>query len=285
MSMATRVNDPDLRQQMAHEDLESTAQGLYIIGADGRCYGWMNSHESTEVKAFLEHGLDLFAKYPPNKIQIQPAVLAQRFSSAPYPSTLVVRVFSRIRPVPANSDDTNNSVGRDHLWILAEEAKQIAAHTGQAQFSLPSSLVARLVRYHLIDNVRGEPDAWNPDEVKRALFTARMVADSGAVKTYEFHGDFAQRTSDNGRGIEGAIDGRFEISKSENRASHFRAFAKAIAWGSGRYTQGAPAGRFGMVFALIDVNDTISKVVPPEFMGEYGSWDEYLKPETAGADN
>jgi hypothetical protein len=133
-----------------------------------------------------------------------------------------------------------------------------------------------MVRFHLVDNVRGEPDMWHGREVKRAQFTARFVGGSAAIKSYEMHGDFAQQTSDGKRGLEGSIDGRFEVVTEKAKISRFRAVAQMQAWGASRFTPSPPAGRFPMAIAMIEANDSVSHVVPPQAMDEGA--DYYLNP-------
>jgi hypothetical protein len=280
MGIVAKANDPELREQLKqHGDEGNTAQGLYIVGADGKFYGWINDHHIDGVRKFLDQGLTAFGSSPPSRVQIPEAALNENFSKVPDPTTSVVRVFSRISPVPRGSDESNKSIGRDHFWILTNEVQQISAplHDDGQPFALPSPLVARMVRYHLIDNVRGEPDMWRDKEIKRVLFTARFVGGSTSAKDYELHGDFAQQTSDGKRGLEGSIDGRFQVATQSAMISRFRAFARMQAWGQSRFTPSPPPGRFPLVIVMIEANDSVSSVVPPQAMSEWS--DYYLNPE------
>jgi hypothetical protein len=49
------------------------------------------------------------------------------------------------------------------------------------------------------------------------------------------------------------------------------------AWGASRFTPSPPAGRFPLVIAMIEANDGISRVVPPQAMDEGA--DYYLNPQ------
>lgn len=277
MDVVRRTKDTELREQLKPQgDDGNTAQGLYICGPDGKSYGWFNSHYVEGVREFLDKGLAEFRRNPPAPVQI--SARGEAPWMAPDSSTSVVRIFTRIRPVPQGSDDLNNGVGRDHFWILSDEVKEIASdvHDDGRQFQLPTNLVSRLVRFHLLDNVRGEPDLWQPAEVKQATFNARLMGRNGSTKCYEFNGVYAQRTSDNRRGIQGTIEGRIDIADGGSKILHFRAYSQPVTWGESRFTPGAPPGRFNLAIAMVETNDRISKIVPPEFMGE-GS--DYLKPE------
>jgi hypothetical protein len=281
MNVVSHTNDHDLREQLKqHGDEGNTAQGLYIVGADGKLYGWINNHHVDVVHKFLEKGLVSFRTDPSASVQITESQINEKFSNAPAPTTSVVRIFSRIRPVPSGSDELNNGVGRDHLWILENEVQQIgeSSHDDGRPFALPSRLVARLVRYHLIDNVRGEPDMWKGNEVKQSNFSARYLGSNSSGKTYELHGEFSQTKNDNKRGSKGTLYGRFEIAKEQTKMTNFRAYAQMTAWGESRFTPGAPIGQFPMEIAMIEANDDVSKVVPPQAMYDWP--DYYLNPES-----
>lgn len=287
MNIVARANDPNLREQLKPQgDAGNTAQGMFILGADGKFYGFWNEHpdqyndyDVLPIKRFLERGLVAFQAHPPSHIQIPQTAMTKRSSLSPDETTSVVRVFSRISPVSAGSNDLNYGVGRDHYWILANEVQQIVsnAHDNGKSFWMPSSMVARMVRYHLVDNVRGEPDMWERSQIKQAKFYAQFTGSNNSSKCYVFHGDFSQTTADGRRGFKGTIDGRFEAPIGQCRLTRFRAFAQGQAWGSGRFTEGAPKGRFPLVIAMVETNDEISKAVPPEAMWDWT--DYYLNPE------
>lgn len=281
MEIVNRAGDQDLKEQLKpHGNCGNTAQGFYIVDASGTFFGWINDHEPRQVLDFLNEGLISYKQRPPDAVQIGPSAANEPFSVMPDPTTSVVRVFTRIRPVPPGADDLNNGIGRDHLWILAEEIKAIkdASHDDGKPFPLPPSLTARMVRFHLVDNVRGEPDMWEKKELKESSFTAKLLKQTATAKTYEMQGVFRQQTANNKRGVEGKIDGQFEIDPQAGKISRLRAFGQASAWGASTFTPGAPAGRFHMVIAMVDADDAITKVVPPQAM--YSDWQEgYLHPE------
>lgn len=284
MSIVSRANNPDLREQMKPQgDAGNTAQGLYIVGADGKFYGFYNghpdqynNHDVSPLKQYLEQGGGAFRAHPPSHVQIPQA---ERSALSPDRTTSVVRVFSRISPVPAGSNELNYGIGKDHYWILANEVKQIAspAHDDGRTFWLPSPMVARMARYHIIDNVRGQPDMWKGSEIKKAQLYARFVGSNQSKKCYELHGEFSQVTEDGRRGLNISIDGRFEVPMGQTRLARFRAFGSGQAWGVSRFTEGAPTGRFPLLIAMVEVDDEIAKVVPPEAMGEWADW--YVNPE------
>jgi hypothetical protein len=261
----------------------NTTQGFYIAGADGSCYGWMNDRDIPRLRAFLDRGLRQFKERPPQPVAIPDAELNAAFTRTPNPATSVVRVFSRVRPVPEGADELNRSVGRDHLWILADEVRELLASAPHPddRASLPRALVARMVRFHLIDNVRGEPDMWEADQVRQAQFTATAGVPQGDRQPFTFAGEFSQRRSDGRRGQEGTIHGELLLDTRTARVVRFRAYSEGVAWGESQFTPGAPRGRFPLVIAMIEAEDPIARTVPPQaiWMGR-----EYLRPHLSGVE-
>src|SRR5437868_5918567 len=142
----------------------NTVQGFYVAAADGTAYGWFNDRDVPEVTAFMNRALARFRAHPPPAVEI-PAADRVASISTPDPTTSIVRVFTRIRPLPEGADSLNAGVGRDHLWIYADEVREMLA-AGAGEFPLPRALAARIARFHLVDNVRGEPEMWEPDQVR-----------------------------------------------------------------------------------------------------------------------
>lgn len=243
---------------------KSTAQGTYVFAADGTAYGYNNNRSVERLTQMLDKSLKAFGDNQPADVDIPKSVLDAPWNTVPDATTTVVRIFTRVRPVPNGAPEANKIVARDHFWILQNEVSRII-ESGK----LPDTLVNRLVRFHLVDNVRGEPDMWMPREVKACEFSLQK---RGGV--YEMNGSFRMRTADNSRGFEGKLTGEFSIDKT--RIKRFRAFVEGTAWGHGTYTEGAPSGKFSIVQGMLDVNDAFSKVVPPQAIF-FGS--EYFNPK------
>jgi hypothetical protein len=268
-----------------HGDEGDTAQGLYVAGPDGTPYGWYNGWRHTpEIMQFLQSSLARFHESPPKVADVPVNISASSTRLAPAASTAVVRVFSRIRPLPTGADAINASVGRDHLWLLADEARAILEQSNPKAAELPPPLIARICRYHLIDNVRGEPDAWEANEVIARDWRATLISQTGTVSTYNFSGSFKMTASCANRGYAGKISGQFNIDRSEHKFTRFRAIASGYAWGASRFTPNPPEGKFPLVIGMLDVNDAVSHAVPPEFIGE--DWKEgYLQAELSTGSN
>jgi hypothetical protein len=262
-----------------------TAQGFYIAAADGTFYGFNNNRSVERVSGLMDEALASFRGKPPAAVEIPPAELEAAWAAEADAKTSVVRVFSRIRPLPPGSSTSNTAVGRDHLRIYEDDVRAMLAaaeKAGNAEFPMPAALALRLVRFHLIDNVRGEPDMWTAEQVKKAEFVMRR-SDGGTSRPgsdeFEIHGAFAMEYADRSRGQVGALDGRVCIDRASRRVRRFRAYSEGQAWGASTYTSGAPEGRFPIVIAMIEADDEISRLTPPQALG-CGN-DEYVHPRAA----
>lgn len=245
----------------------NTMQGWYVAGADGSLYGWYNRRTAEDVARLLDRALKKYKEKPPAKVEIPAEEKTTEAGRMPAVQT-VVRVFSRIRslPEPDGAGELNKSIGRDHLWIFASDVQAIlsAAEKAVGPFPLPAAFVHRLARFHLIDNVRGVPDAWQPEHIKTAQLSAKRTG-AGA---FSISGAFAQEYPDGSRGQEGGIEGEFEIDLAARKIVRFRAYYQGTAWGASRFTKAdCPPGRFPLVIAMTETGDWVAKAVPPEFLG------------------
>src|SRR5262249_47463868 len=113
-----------------------------------------------------------------------------QFSRRPPPGGLIVDVYTRILDRDAKgelckgscSTPGGDAAARDHLWLTEEDWKALVpadANKGD-KFSLPARLAERILRYHLVDNTRGEPSFWAREEVRSSELTLTVEEATGA---------------------------------------------------------------------------------------------------------
>lgn len=258
-----------------------TSQGFYVLGADGTFYGYNNNRSIERVHAMLDQAVAKFDAQRPAGVEIAAAERAA-WALRPPEGASIARVHARIRPLPAGAGDANARLGRDHLWITAAEARALAK-VGEAGGTWPASLRERVARFHLLDNIRGEPDFWKPEEVRVADFTARRLwptaesagsGDGGPVWV-EVAGRFEIRSDDDRRGFVGGLKGWIVIDSASGRVSDVRLYAGGACWGSGTWTPGAPEGRFPLKLGIVPADDEAARLVPPQ-AAQCG--ERYLRP-------
>jgi hypothetical protein len=262
MSIFKKTSAPILDAQ---KSFSNDSQGMYIVGPDGKSYAYANDHDPSDIKKTMDLGLQRYKASPPSQVSISAKEIETPYAISPAKTTSVVRVYSRIRPVPKGCSWLNNGPGRDFLWIYQDEVKKmLTAKPNGGTIKIPASLALRIARYHLMDNIRGTPDMWAASEVKNALFTARIVRDSANERSLAFSGSFKMAANSGKRGYEGTIDGEIAINTEKVEVARFRAYASGKAYGDGTYTPNAPKGAFNLVVAMIEARDAVARVVPPE---------------------
>ena len=122
-----------------------------------------------------------------------------------------------------------------------------------ARGELPEKVAQRVARYHLVDNTRGEPPMWKPGEIRELDLELKR----GRLK-----GKIVLRTEDSKRGYEAALHGIIETTRG--KVTRFDLVALGKFHGEGRYTRGAPPGRFPLAvsFELADGSDVADRVPP-----------------------
>jgi len=254
----------------ARRPMDQTRQGIYVATPDGQLLAsdHFRAHRATFL-AMLRRGLAA----APGKLPAPDAATPDpRFRRTPPEGGLVLKVFTRI-PLPAGAAwSPNQAVGRDHVWITREEAATLAPRTwrrGEAS-SLPPRLAERLVRFHLLDNVRGEPPMWSAGHIRESDLTLR-VADPAAGRL-TLTGTARLASNDGRRGYDARLQGELRLDRATGRWEQVDLLAWGDAWGEGPYTRGAPPGRFPLRIAFSKAGDRPTDRVPPQGSRDYGDY-------------
>jgi hypothetical protein len=236
--------------KQAGRGLDGYAQGFYVVTPAGKLLAFENTLSGDRMKTLLAAALKKFdPSAPVPKIEESPR--DARFVYEAPAGGLVVSVHSRVlggydRNKPATRA-YEESLGRDHLWVRKDEAAQLAKGV------LPESLKVRLVRFHLVDNTRGEPPFWKEDEVKRLEMTLDKGRLTGTVNLKTKAGD---------RGFDAQLLGVVEVK--DGAVTRFDVVVKGEFWGEGSFSRGAPKGRFpfAVAFTLSDGQGNERRIPP-----------------------
>jgi hypothetical protein len=259
-----------------------STQGYYVVRADGS--GIISDNYPPRLKMFLERGLALARGAEGQPAEVSATELQQFAPRAMPDGAFVIRLFTRAR-LSDGSAAPNAYLNRDYMWILGEEVQAILDSAGRSktEFSLPSTLTARLVLFHMVDGTRGAVWPYQPKDISRAQLTARSTGREGAVQRITFSGQYAKRDSHppqwNDRGQEGDIAGELEINWRTKKLTRFRAYAESQAWSDATYDpRRPPFGRYQLITAMIESTDELDKQIAPEpaTTGNY-----YLGPQLA----
>src|SRR5262249_7826959 len=138
---------------------------------------------------------------------------------------------------------------------------------------MPEKVADKLARFHLIDNTRGEPDFWKPQEVRK--LDVSMTTEEVTGKTLRLRIEGAALLSTNldtegaRRGYDVALRGALVYDVGKKAVTRFDLVAVGEHWGEGRYTPGARPGRkpLGVAFEL--AGDSPADRVPPQAARDY----------------
>ncbi len=293
-TVSTRWFGPMAKKAMAESEWKDffagfgTLQGVYVAGPDGTPYAYTNIHYPTEADypkvrerflAWMDAALRKARASPPARVEVSAEEIRGGAPDPVPPATSVVRVFGRLRMADA-AHPANRGVGRDHFWIFADEVRGLL-QGGEAP-RLPPALLARLVRFQLLDHTRNVGVPYGEKDVRKADFALRVLRKEGGVTTLALSGDFAaeRHDADSGEkvGIEGTLRGEIDLDASKALVVRFRAFGEATGWGDVKRTC-APEGKYPMVFAFVEATDELSRAIPPVWHGLSPVWEPiYRKP-------
>ncbi len=293
LGMGHKLTDNELlNNQRKNMHLE---QGIWIAGADGSNYGWINSREPEEFLKFLDQGLEKYKANPPKPVQITQSSIEATKLRTPDLSTSIIRSYYRIYPLPKFAAEINEKVNWDHFWVFREEVAEILAATKKQNENVPfpRKLVARLTRFHLLDNVRGLATALTDREVTKAKFSMQSLGEENGKRTIRFQGEFAGETQYVGDvnykgpvGVDGKIEGLFEIDLATLKITKFCAYAEAQAWGANDQTWDQPEGKFPLAIAFRETDDELAHRIPPVWTAtsekvKWASFEVYKNPTLA----
>jgi len=250
--------------QSPRNNFESTTQGLYTAGPDGKLFGFTNNRGADRVKGIMTRALN---QYQPSKVAaLDRGDPDERYNPVPPEGGMVVRVQTKVIDGYEKTQAKwrrifQQSISRDNLWMTKEE------HQLLVRGEFPRSLQRRIARFHLVDNTRGEPPMWRKKELREVDFRLDHNSVTG-------HANLSTESGD--RTFDVQLSGTVETDGK--KVTSFELVAQGNFKGEGRYTRGAPKGKFplAILFTLADGSD-IADQIPPQ--GSRGWVQGYLNVE------
>jgi hypothetical protein len=277
-----------------------TRQGIYAAAPSGVLLASINHNDPRRVAEMLRKALAAWDAMPREK-RLPATALEKGSAGGPrweslYPEGgLVLRVTSRdVGRAEASSDGSRSSDWRasawnlDFLWFRKDEASRFvpAERTAGARTTVPDALVRRIVRLHLVDDVRGQTPPFPDSAVEKAtiesevvgvkenLVTLRLVGEARVVQRGRWAVEgFRDMNApvEHERGFDGKFLGRATFDAGTGRFTAFEMVALGSRWGATQYNGRAddpgPAP-MGVVFSL--ASDAPADRVAPAAMWEYG---------------
>ena len=237
--------------QSPRNNFQSTTQGLYAAGPDGQLLGFTNHRGAGRVHKMLNEALNQY--HPSEVAALDRGTPDERYNPVPPEGGLIVRVQTKVidgyeEPEVKWREIFQQSISRDNLWITQDE------HQKLVRGEFPRSLQIRIARFHLVDNTRGEPPMWRSGDLREVDFKMDQNSVSGQAKL---------STESVDRTFDAQLSGTVETDGKT--VTNIELIAHGDFKGEGRFTRGAPKGKFplAVLFTLADGSD-IADSIPPQ---------------------
>lgn len=271
----------------------ATRQGIYMLTASGRLLAYKNHQDPEVMREVLRKGLAEWHKLPAAERQPGAVKVAeldrtdQRYTRTPPEGVLIVKVYTRILDQDAQGNFCRGScdfpggdaAARDHLWLTRDEWQALiptAAQKGE-EHPVPERLFERLLRFHLVDNTRGEPTFWQRGDIRDKKLTMTVEEATDQVVRLRLSGKALLATAVGltraERGYDAVLQGVIQYNVRNQAIDRFTLVAVGNHWGRGVYTPGARPGRtpLGIVFEL-SPGDKPRDRIPPQAARDLGSY-------------
>ena len=288
----------------------TTRQGIYVCTPSGKLLDSTNTLQSERVLRMMETSLQAWGQLAdedrklPVDSQIRPI---HRWEDS-YPSSgLVLTMFARDLPMSCDPGEKSRvKWNRDFVWFSSEEARLWIGPNPQPgdKHQVPPNLVARLVRFHLVDFVRGQTSPRTVEQVAGSMISTEVVQRKGNVVELKVRGKSVNEAPglkldrgslsprrrrrmqglDESNGVQSQILGTATFDLSAEKFTAFEAVALGARWGrtrfNGRDWDREKSSPIGFVFQL--ASPTTPKVAPG-FIAYYDA--KWLKrPQGAATD-
>jgi hypothetical protein len=142
---------------------------------------------------------------------------------------------------------------------------------------VPIKVAERILRFHLLDNTRGEPNMWRRDEVREHQLVLIVDEVTPAAVRLRLEGSALLASGPNveraARGFDVRLLGHLRYDRTKQLLDEWDVVAVGDHWGEGTYTRRARAGRkpLGIVFELADGKSAADRV-PPQGAREFHTY-------------
>ncbi len=263
----------------------ATRQGIYVFAADGTVLGYKNAGQDAGVmKQVFRDALAKFDKLPEKQRKAGAITVPDRgkpdakYFREPPAGGLVVRVNTRI--LEKKGDDIvcgscdqmgGDKAARDFLWLTKDEVAALAPAKVEVghSYPVPEKIAARIARFHLLDNTRGEPDFWKKEHVKANALTLTVTAATADAVDLRLDGAATMATGSEtdkaARGYDVKLRGELRYRPKTGTFDKFDAAALGLHWGDQPFARAARPGKtpLGVAFTLADPTKP-GNTVPPQ---------------------
>lgn len=275
-----------------------TRQGIYATTPSGVLLASVNTTNPRRVASMLETALAQWnetpaeMRYLPNQPAENAAPVRARWERLYPKDGLVLRVNSRDLPRPEGDQSGGRrrrgwrqlAWNQDYAWFRQSEMMTLLPEkmTIGETTRVPSGLLTRLLRLHLIDNVRGQVSRFNAKDVLDKALSTRITDIAGDRVTLVLEGHSRavnpgsapdepldpRQPQTHERGVETTMLGVAEFDRQEMRFVRFDLIALGTRWGGTKYNgreHDLEPHAIGFALSLADDDPPVA----PAFIWEY----------------
>lgn len=272
----------------------ATLQGIYCATPSGEFLASINSNNPAEMAGMLRRALVAWQTLPrTRRLQAEdPAEQSiARAQIEQFPEDgLLLRCT--VRDLPRDTPNATTWWGQawnqDNLWLRADEALALMPRELKkgATLDWPEHLARRLVRFNLVDFVRGQTTSYASEQVHEAWLRTEVVktkrnkwvelrftgGSRASTGTWPGEGLQIENPAAGSRGLGTQMRGSARFDFKTGRFTEFELVAVGVRWGQTdfnfRENDHGPAG-IAFVFRLAERDDPQARVAPA-FLWEYG---------------
>lgn len=273
-------------EQVGAEWAGASRQGIYVAAPSGKLLdsrglwkvGWEKMENPKEILQVMENGLAQWGRMSAAERRRDPGLKLPAGAISDweklYPADgLVLRMTCRDLPLQQGSWKQvvwNDAVWEnlDYAWFRKNEVRQllpVSISTGAA-WEIPKPLVERLVRFHMVDNVRCHMGKlFRKEDVQRARLSGKVVEIRGNNVLLRYEGESRAERLDTKVGYESRLLGRAEFNVVSGRFASFELIAVGTRWGVQETRDNPAPTPLGFHFAIPAGNDARDHA-PPRFL-------------------
>ena len=246
-----------------------TRQGIYAVTPAGEFLASVNSRNGRDVANMLEKALKRWGTLESKRRlgkMFKPGKNT-RFDRHYPEDGLVLRCVSRDMKVQDGLSDTDwrrHAWNQDFAWFLKHEVNSMLPEPKLgATKEMPLPLAHRLVKCHLLDNVRGQTQPYRDSHIKAARIVFKVTRVSGKFRHLTITGNTrAERTEKWKGGMECEILGR-AVHNGE-RFTQFQMVALGRRWGETQYNARSGQDKSKLGIALV-LDNKAPRVAPANY--------------------
>lgn len=242
------------------------------------------------MREVLREGLKKWSTLPekerqPGAVQVpEHGAFDRAYHRVPPPNGLILNVYTRALERVGEQDFSDavcrvgagDEAARDHLWLTEAEWKAlIPAHPRVGEkFPMSPKIAERIVRFHLVDNTRGEPPMWRRSDLRKRDVQievesmensrVRLLISGAALLSTDVDLEKADR------GFDSSLLGYIEYHPRDQRITRFDMVAVGEHWGSGAHTRRrVRPGKtpLGVAFELTEARAPADRIAPQAARG------------------